>query len=118
MSTATATQTEWMTGDEFNREYRKLVDRGVAEEDPEMRALFRRMSERNHWLFERYGKPLISKYPDWLVAISPDGKTLVGQRRGELAHEAEEKFGTYDFALFRLSEMPYDTLGARLVNPV
>lgn len=109
MSMATAPQTQWITGDEFNREVRRLIDQGVSDEDPRMRTVYARMSERNHYLFERFGKKLVDRYPNWYVAISVDGKTLVRQRAGDLVHDAEDEFGTYDFAVFRLSDPPYDS---------
>ena len=104
----TTTQTDWMTGDEFNRERLRLIREGVPDEDPRFVALRRRMMERNHHLFEKYGKQLIEKYPNWYVAIAADGRTLVRKYAGDAEFDGEAEFQTYDFAVFRLSDPPYD----------
>ncbi len=48
-------------------------------------------------LYEQYGKPLERNYKGKYVAISSQGKTLVGQSLSEVVSSALEQFGKGNF---------------------
>lgn len=48
-------------------------------------------------LYEQYGKPLEVEHRGAYLAISPQGKTLLGETLVEVAHRATELFGPGNF---------------------
>ena len=44
-------------------------------------------------LYEQYGKPLDQEHQGRLVAIAPDGRTLLGTSAGEVGRRAKAAFG-------------------------
>ncbi|HTE84260.1 MAG TPA: hypothetical protein VK821_05980 [Dehalococcoidia bacterium] len=52
-------------------------------------------------LYEQYGKPLEEEHEGQYIAITPDGKTLLGDSVVEVAEKAKDEFGPGSF-LFRL----------------
>ncbi len=48
-------------------------------------------------LYESYGKPLEAQHYGEYLAISPDGKTLLGPTLREVAEQAEAAFGPGNF---------------------
>jgi hypothetical protein len=99
----------WITGEEYNRACQRLIEAGVPDDDPRFVELRRSIDERNRHLWETYGRPLIQRHPGKYVAIAPDGRMMLGERGGDLMWDAAEELGE-DFALFRLSDPPYDRL--------
>jgi hypothetical protein len=96
----------WITGEEFARENRRLIEAGVPDEAAEFQALFTRVRERDDALFERYGKPLLqSHYGKW-AAISPAGGVIIRDTAGEAVWAGAETFGEGEFALRRLADFP------------
>jgi hypothetical protein len=106
MSTAVTT---WITGEEYQRERRRLIDAGLYE-SPEFRALLRRVGERDEYLFERHGRPLIDRYPGKWAAISLDGEVVVKDREIEAMTAGRERWGAGNFCLARLADSPGHTL--------
>ena len=48
-------------------------------------------------LYEQYGKPLEESHSGEYVAISADGKTIIGQSVSEVMEEAKQQLGTGNF---------------------
>jgi len=97
---------EWITGEEFHRENRRLIEQGVPDEAPEFQELFRRIQARDDYLFERYGKPYLdTHYRKW-IAISLSGEVLIRDTSGEAAWSAAEAFGNGNYSLRKLAEFP------------
>jgi hypothetical protein len=53
-------------------------------------------------LYERYGRPLEPEHAGEFVAISDDGRTIVGTDHLAVATKAVEQFGAGTFALRRI----------------
>jgi hypothetical protein len=66
------------------------------------------MRDRDRQLYERYGRPLESAHKGEYIAISPDGKTILGSRAAEVLRQAIDAFGSGNFALRRVG---YRTFG-------
>lgn len=47
--------------------------------------------------YEQYGKPLEAEHRSAYLAISPEGKTLLGKTLVEVTHRATELFGPGNF---------------------
>ena len=54
------------------------------------------LAEANR-LYEQYGKPLEADHLGEFVAISPDGRTLLGTSASEVGRQAKETFGPGNF---------------------
>lgn len=52
-------------------------------------------------LYEQFGKPLEADHLGEFVAISPDGRTLVGENLTELVRDAADAFGPENY-IFRI----------------
>ena len=102
---------QWITGEEFGRERRRLIEAGVPDDAPEFQALRRRKAARDEELFELYGKPYLDSHHGQWISISTDGQVLVKPTAGELIWAARETFGPANFASRRLSEFPGHDLG-------
>jgi hypothetical protein len=61
------------------------------------------LDRRYDELYERFGKPLESQHRGQYLAISPDGKTVLGTSLLEVAERAEASFGPGNF-LYRIGE--------------
>ena len=59
-------------------------------------------AKQKNRLYEQYGKELEEKHIGEYVAISTDGETILGDRMGEVLHEAIETFGNGNFAIARI----------------
>ena len=55
-------------------------------------------------LYERYGKPLEQEHWGEFVAISPDGRTLLGATLRQVMEQAQEAFGPGNF-IFKVGEI-------------
>ena len=58
--------------------------------------------KRDRELYERYGKPLERNHKGEYVAISPEGRTILGSRAAEVLDQAVDNFGSGNFALKRV----------------
>jgi len=60
-------------------------------------------------LYETHGKPLDTEHRGWILAVSRDGQTILGEDVHQVAQEAVERFGsgTGTF-LFRIGEISVD----------
>ena len=61
------------------------------------------LKQRADDLYERYGEPLAARFRDQFVAIMPDGRTLVGATRSDVAERALREFGRGSF-IFHLGD--------------
>jgi hypothetical protein len=65
--------------------------------DEEYRQAQRQLLEESDRLYERYGKPLEAEHSGKLVAITREGKTLLGTDERDLIREATARFGRGSF---------------------
>ena len=99
-------QQEWITGEEFARENRRLIDAGVPDDAPEFQALFARARARDDYLYEWYGKQhMADHYGKW-IAISPEGEVIIKDTAGQVLAEARDRFGPGAAAVRKLAEFP------------
>jgi hypothetical protein len=103
----------WITGEEFGRERRRLIEEGVPDEDPRFRDLYARVEARNDYLYERYGKHYFDTHRGKWIAISPAGETLIRDTAGEAIWAADEAFGRGNFSLRKLDEFPGHMMSIR-----
>lgn len=66
-------------------------------------------------LYEQYGKPLEAEHLGEFVAISRDGRTLVGQSASAVGRRARETFGRGSF-VFRLGPRVVGTIPGRRIS--
>ena len=97
---------QWITGEEFARENRRLIDAGVPDNAPEFQALLNRVYARDNYLYERYGRPYLESDGGKWIAISMKGDVIIRDTAGETIWAADEAFGAGDFAMRRLAEFP------------
>jgi hypothetical protein len=57
--------------------------------------------EEANAVYEQYGKPLEAEHDGKFLAVSPDGRTLVGLTLLDVAQRARAEFGAGNF-LFRI----------------
>jgi hypothetical protein len=62
----------------------------------------RSRTEQDETLYDRYGKPLEAQHSGEFVAISDDGRTLLGTEELALTKRAAAEFGPGQFALRRI----------------
>jgi hypothetical protein len=65
-----------------------------------------RLGERNDWLFEQFGRPLMALHRNKWVGISLDGHTVVRDTSGEAGWAAKEQFGEGNYTVHKLSDTP------------
>ena len=102
---------EWITGEELRLERRRLIEAGVLDEAPEFQELWHRVDARDDYLFERYGKPFMETHHGKWIAISLDGRTVIGDTASGLGRPAREAFGGGNFAMRKLAEFPGHQMG-------
>src|SRR5947199_109196 len=95
---------QWITGEEFGRERRRLIEAGVADDAPEFQQLNRRVMERNEALWDRYGKQYLRSHPGKWIAISLDGEVLIRDQAGKVMWDGDGRFGPGNFAVWKLAE--------------
>ena len=61
-----------------------------------------RKAEQKKRLYEQYGKAFEKDHNGEYLAISEDGRTILGDRLGEVLHAAVDRFGHDNFALARV----------------
>lgn len=97
---------QWITGEEFGRERRRLIQEGIPDEAAEFQALYDRVQARDDYLYERYGKPHLESHHGQWIAISMSGDVIIRNTASETIWAGAEKFGEGNFALRRLAEFP------------
>lgn len=100
----TLPKSNWITGDEYSREWQRLQAKGVEASESEAAQLLERLGRRNDELFERYGRPLIQIHPEKWVAISADGEVLIRDQSWQARKDGEAAFGAHNFAVRKLNE--------------
>lgn len=103
---STEQEQRWITGEEFGRERRRLIEAGVPDEDPEFQELIRRVVERDDYLYERFGKPHRETHEGKWIAVSLDGQVIIRATAGELIWDASEAFGDGNFSMRKLADFP------------
>lgn len=96
----------WITAEEFVRTWRELMARHAHENDPEYQELVRRVSERDDYLFERYGRPYMDTHYGKWIAISTDGEVIITDRGVDATRLGRERFGPGNYASRRLHKFP------------
>lgn len=96
----------WITGEEFGKERRRLIEAGVPDDALEFRDLLRRVRERDDSLYDTYGKPYLETHYGKWIAISVDGELIIRDRSSELIWAAREAFGPGNFSMRKLAEFP------------
>lgn len=64
-------------------------------------------SQQDHQLYERYGKPLEKDHTGEYIAITSEGKTILGKSDVEILKKAIETFGSGNFAFLRLGHRTF-----------
>lgn len=105
MPTVTAKR-QFITAEEAGHEWRRLISEGLYPDSPEYDRLMARLGERDDWLFERFGKPLMEQHSGKWIAISLDGDTLVRDTSGEAGWAGKERFGEGGYTVRKLAEFP------------
>ncbi len=96
----------WITGEEAGKENRRLIEAGVPDDAPEFQDLFKRIQERDDYLYETYGKQYLeSHYGKW-IAIAVDGRVIIKDTASELGWAARQEFGAGNFSKRKLAEFP------------
>jgi hypothetical protein len=101
---------KWITGEEFGRERRRLIEAGVPNDAPEFQELICRVVERDDYLYETYGKPYLGTHRGKWIAVSLDGQVVIRDRSGELIWDAVAAFGRGNFSMRKLAVFPGHTL--------
>ena len=78
-----------------------------------MEAWFTEKAEQKRRLYQQHGKPLEKEHTGEYVAISTDGRTILGTRIGQVLRQAVDTFGRDNFALARVG---HDTLAQWLTT--
>src|SRR3712207_3753043 len=95
-------ESQWITGEEFARENRRLIEAGVPDEAPEFQALFARVRARDDYLYDRYGKPYLESGRGKWIAISLEGEVVIRDRLVDVLEESNARFGAGDAAIRKL----------------
>ena len=80
----------------------------------DIQAWMQHRDEQDDRLYERYGQPLEAEHMGEFVAISDDGRLILGADELTVATRALEQFGSGTFALRRIgadAEMRWRRLG-------
>jgi hypothetical protein len=105
MSSA-VTKKQFITTEEVGREWRRLVSEGLYPDSADYDCFMARLGERDDWLYQTYGRPLMEQYPGKWVAISLNGDTLVRNTSGEAGSAGKEQFGDGGYTVRKLAEFP------------
>jgi len=97
------TETKWITGEELGRVRRRLIELGVPDDAPEFQELWRRVDERDDYLFERYGRPYMETHPGKWIAISLEGEVFLGDTATEVTWRATERVGRGNYSKRKLT---------------
>lgn len=97
---------QWITGEEFGREWRRLADASLPHDAPQFQALLARKQARDDYLYERYGKPLRAAHEGKWIAISTDGEVIIRDTAGEVLQASRDRFGPGNAAIRRLADVP------------
>jgi hypothetical protein len=96
----------WITGEEIGRENRRLIKAGVPDDAPEFQELIARITTRDNYLYERYGKGYLETHHGQWIAISLDGQVIIRNTAGEVTWAAREAFGEGNYTKRKLAEFP------------
>ena len=94
----------WITGEEYGRERRRLLQSGASDDSPEMRELDARVDARDDYLYEQYGKPYMKTHYGKWIAIAADGRVIIRDTASELGSVARQEFGPGNFSKRKLNE--------------
>ena len=108
-----AAERQWITGEEYGAERRRLIAQGCGYGSPEYRALQQKVSERNDYIWRTYAVPLLPHHPGMWVAVSVDGEVLLAERELDAMKLGGARFGPGNYLLARL----VDDRGTRRIGP-
>ena len=74
----------------------------ISTTSPDVRAWIADRARTDDRLYDRYGRPLEAEHAGEFVAISDDGRVILGPDELALAKEALSRFGSGTFALRRI----------------
>lgn len=97
---------QWITGEEFGRERRRLIEAGVPDDAPEFQALVDRVLVRDDYLYETYGKRYLASHPGKWIAISLGGEVVLRDTVSDVVWAAREKFGGGNASIRKLAPFP------------
>jgi len=104
---------QWITGEEYNRERRRLLAAGFGSSTPEYQDLLGRIAERNAYIWTRYGEGLMQTHPGRWAAVNVDGEYVLAESELEAVRLARERFGAASSLIARLDE----TRGVHRIGP-
>lgn len=104
----------WITGEEYVREWERLHDLGRPYGGPEYAELERRIDARDEYLWEKYAVPLMDRYPGKWIAVLENGDFLMAETDLEVMEQADERFGAGFYCMGRLTP---DRGAERLLSP-
>jgi hypothetical protein len=97
---------DFITGEEFTREWRRLMQSRAQRSDPAYEALIRRVAARDEHLYERYATPYLRTHAGQWIAVAADGRVVIRERSADALRDAEREFGPANFAFRRLADFP------------
>ncbi len=95
---------ELMTGEEYGEARRKLLEAGHRGDSPELKALWRRLVERDEYLWEKYAKPLIESHRGQWAAINLQGEVIFARTASEAIRAGTERFGAGNLVYGKMDE--------------
>ena len=93
-----------ITGEEYGEARRKLLEAGHRDNSPELKALWRRLVERDEYLWEKYATPLIEAHRGQWAAINVLGEVIFASSASEAIWAGTEKFGAGNFVYGKMDE--------------
>jgi hypothetical protein len=103
---SSTTKRKWITGEEYGRLRRELIDHGVPDDAPEFVELNERVHQRDEALWELFGKPYMETYRGKWIAIALDGTVIIRDTASEVVWAGARAFGEGNFAMRKLAEFP------------
>ena len=97
---------QWITGEEFGRERKRLIEACVPDDAPEFQELYWRVRERDDYLYESYGKQHYDEHYGKWIGISLDGQVILRDTASALIWDASKAFGDGNFCMRKLADPP------------
>ena len=84
----------------------KIAESSRGDEKPltDLKEWLTRKAEEDERLYQEYGRPLEKEHKGELVAIGPDGQTVLGPNVDEVFNKAMKSFGSGNFAFTRVGQ--------------
>src|SRR5688572_13896025 len=95
---------DWITGEEYAAERKRMIEAGLRSDSLEWRGLDRRVDSRNDHIWEQFGQELLRQHRGKWAAISLSGESVVSDTELEAMRAGKKRFGAANFCLRRLDE--------------